>query len=118
MKTGTVVKETVRNAAKPNGHMPPSARTKQVSASATPVPPKPAKAKKVKMVRSSLAIPQPEYALVGEMKLRAASLAAPIKKKMLIRAGIAALAAMSDTAFLRAIRSFSSHQDGRAGKAG
>jgi hypothetical protein len=52
------------------------------------------------------------------MKLRAASLAAPIKKKMLIRAGIAALAAMSDTAFLRVIRPFSSHQDGRAGKAG
>ena len=63
---------------------------------AKPVVVKPAKAKKVKLVRDSYAMPDNEYAQIGGLKKRLASLGKEVKKSELLRAGIAALAAFND----------------------
>lgn len=78
--------------------------------------PKPAKAKKVKMVRDSFTMPKPEFAVFDELKLRAAKLATPIKKTELIRAGIKALAAMPDASFLAAVKAVPNLKTGRPAK--
>ena len=72
-----------------------------------------AKSKKPKMVRDSLTIPKLEYAVLDVLKLRAAKLAQPAKKTELIRAGIKAIAALSDAAFLAALRAVPSLKTGR-----
>lgn len=77
---------------------------------------KPGKVKKPKMVRDSLTIPKLEYAVLDALKLRAAKLASPVKKTELIRAGIKAIAAMPDAAFLAAIRAVPSLKTGRPAK--
>jgi len=59
-------------------------------------PEKPAKTKKPKLVRDSYAMPEAEYAKIGELKKRLAALGADIKKSELLRGGIAVLAALSD----------------------
>lgn len=61
-----------------------------------PVAAKPAKARKVKLVRDSYAMPDNEYAQIGVLKKRLASLGSEVKKSELLRGGIAALAALSD----------------------
>lgn len=66
-----------------------------------------------KLVRDSFTIPKAEYALIGELKLRAQRLARPAKKSELLRAGIGALNAMSDKAFLAAIGAVPSLKTGR-----
>lgn len=71
------------------------------------------KAKKPKMVRDSFTIPKMEYAVLETMKARAASLASPAKKTELFRAGIKALAALPDAAFLAAIQAVPSLKTGR-----
>ena len=86
-------------------------------AALAPASAKPAKAKKVKVVRGRIAVPKPEYALLAQMKLRAGALAAPVKKNKLIRAGIQALAALSDAAFLGLIRSLPNLKVARSIKA-
>ncbi len=77
---------------------------------------KPAKIKKPKMVRDSMTMPKAEYAVLAELKLRAAKLERPIKKTELLRAGIKALAAMSDTGFLVALKAVPSLKTGRPSK--
>jgi len=57
---------------------------------------KPAKVKKAKLVRDSYAMPEAEYARIGELKKRLAALGAEAKKSELLRAGIAVLAALND----------------------
>lgn len=52
------------------------------------------KAKKQKLVRDSFAMPEGEYALIGELKKR---LAGEYKKSELLRAGVIVLAALNDT---------------------
>ena len=54
------------------------------------------KAKKPKLVRDSFAMPQAEYARIGELKKRLAAMDAAAKKNELLRAGLALLAAMGD----------------------
>ena len=78
----------------------------------------PLKEKKIKMVRDSFTIPKPEFLVLDELKLRAAKLGAPVKKTELIRAGIKALAAMSDSALLSAMRAVPSLKTGRPAKQG
>ncbi len=85
----------------------------KAKAAAKPVAEKPAKVKKPKMVRDSLTIPKLEYAVLDILKLRAAKLASPAKKTELIRAGIKAIAAMTDAAFLAAIKAVPSLKTGR-----
>lgn len=72
-----------------------------------------AKAKKPKLVRDSFTIPKPEYLVLDELKQRATKLAYPVKKTELIRAGIKALAAMSDAAYLAAIKAVPVIKTGR-----
>ncbi len=101
-------KPVVKAAAKP---------VAKVKVAAKPAATKPEKVKKPKMVRDSLTIPKLEYAVLEALKLRAAQLAQPAKKTELIRAGIKAIAAMSDAAFLAAIKAVPSLKTGRpAGK--
>ena len=59
-------------------------------------PAKPPKAKKIKLVRDSYAMPEAEYARIGELKKRMAALGAEVKKSELLRGGIAVLAALND----------------------
>jgi hypothetical protein len=54
------------------------------------------KPKKVKLVRDSYAMPEAEYARIGELKKRLATMGSEIKKSELLRGGIAALAALND----------------------
>ena len=47
-------------------------------------------------MRDSYAMPESEYARIGELKQRLAALGAPARKSELLRGGIAALAALND----------------------
>ena len=96
--TKAVVKATAKTAAKPAAVKPP-------------------KAKKPKMVRDSFTIPKPEYDVLDVLKLRAAKLGNPVKKTELIRAGVKAIAALSDAAFKQALLAVPSLKTGRPAKA-
>lgn len=74
---------------------------------------KPIKAKKVKLVRDSFTIPKPEYLILDNLKLRAADLKHPVKKSELLRAGIKALAAMTDEQLLLALKAVPMLKTGR-----
>ena len=71
------------------------------------------KEKKAKLVRDSFTIPKSEFAVLEELKQRAAKLARPVKKSELIRAGIKALAALSNAAFLTALNQVPTIKTGR-----
>ncbi len=77
---------------------------------------KPLKLKKVKLVRDSFTIPKPEYLLLDNLKLRAADLKHPVKKGELLRAGIKALAAMTDSHLLTALQAVPALKTGRPSK--
>lgn len=79
-------------------------------------PAKPPKVKKPKLVRDSFTIPKDEYAALTELKQRSAKLAQPAKKSELLRAGIKALAALSDKALLAALKAVPSIKTGRPKK--
>jgi hypothetical protein len=78
---------------------------------------KPVKAKKPKLVRDSFTIPKLEYSVLEELKQRAGQLRSPAKKSELLRAGIKALAAMSDAALLVALQAVPAIKTGRPAKA-
>jgi hypothetical protein len=66
-----------------------------------------------KLVRDSFTIPKGEYAVLGELKERAARLIRPVKKGELLRAGIVALNAMPDRVFLATLSAVPSLKPGR-----
>lgn len=74
---------------------------------------KPAKVKKPKLVRDSFTIPKDEYVVIDALKTRAGKLGQPIKKSELLRAGIKALAAMSDIQFKAALSNVPTIKTGR-----
>lgn len=78
---------------------------------------KAAKPKKPKLVRDSFTIPKAEYLVLDELKQRAAKLTRPAKKSELLRAGIKALAAQSDAAFLTALEQVPAIKTGRPSSA-
>jgi len=78
---------------------------------------KPAKPKKVKPVRDSFTMPKAEYAVLSQLKQRGLTLAQPVKKSELIRAGISVLAALSDADFLVALKALPAIKTGRPSKA-
>lgn len=78
---------------------------------------KDAKAKKPKLVRDSFTIPKAEYTVLDDLKQRAGKLSSAVKKSELIRAGVKALAAMSDMAFLSALKAVPAIKTGRPSKA-
>ena len=74
---------------------------------------KPAKAHKPKLVRDSFTMPKDEYQVIEALKRRALGLEKHVRKSELLRAGIQALAAMSDRAFLKAVGEVPTLKTGR-----
>lgn len=71
------------------------------------------KVKKPKLIRDSFTIPKTEYVVIETLKERAGKLARAAKKSELLRAGIKALAAMSDANFLLALNAVPTIKTGR-----
>jgi hypothetical protein len=74
------------------------------------------KTKKPKLVRDGFTMPKNEYAVLDVLKLRAAKLGRPVKKSELLRAGVKALEAMSDTALTQALDNVPAIKTGRPKK--
>jgi len=74
------------------------------------------KAKKPKLVRDSFTIPKNEFTVLEDLKLRAGKLGRPVKKSEVLRAGVMALAAMGDAAFLASISGVPAVKTGRPAK--
>lgn len=90
-----------------------TAVAKTVAPEAVTRPPKLEKAKKPKLVRDSFTMPKLEYAEIDLLKLRALKLGQVSKKSELLRAGVKALVAMSDSAFLDALAAVPTLKTGR-----
>jgi hypothetical protein len=100
-KTQTTAKPAAKPAAKP---VAAKAIVKEV------------KARKPKMVRDSFTFPKDEYSVLDALKLRGAKLGSPVKKTELLRAGVKAIAAMTDAALLAALKAVPSLKTGRPAK--
>lgn len=107
-KSALVAKTPVKKAAKNAVNGPAKSVVKTVS--------KPGKEKKPKLVRDNFKIPRGEYRVLDELKQRAGKLASPVKRSALLRAGIKALAAMADSAFLAALKALPAIKTGRPAK--
>jgi hypothetical protein len=92
------------------------AKAKAKPAAAESAPPKPAKAHKPKLVRDSFTIPKDEYAVLEALKTRALGLGQHVRKSELLRAGIQALHAMGERAFLQAVGAVPTLKTGRPKK--
>lgn len=77
---------------------------------------KPVKAKKVKLVRDSYAMPEAEYAQINVLKRRLAGLKQEVKKSELLRAGIAVLCALNDAELAAVMGHVERIKTGRPGK--
>jgi hypothetical protein len=107
-------KATAKTAVKPAAKV---AKKPAVKVAPKAAAPKPVKVKKPKMVRDSFTFPKAEYAVLDELKLRAAKLGHPVKKTELLRAGLKAIAAMPDAALIAALKAVPSLKTGRPAKA-
>lgn len=105
-------KPTAKAAGKPASTEAAKSNAKKQAAA----PAKPLKDKKVKVVRDSFTIPKAELLQIGEMKKRALGLGVEIKKSELIRAGLSALAGMTDAGFKKALASVPTIKTGRPAK--
>ena len=101
---------------------PAAAPAKPVTRTASPKPTtkvsvakevKVEKVKKPQLIRDSFTIPKPEYVVIETLKERAGKLSRSAKKSELLRAGIKALAAMSDANFLSALNAVPTIKTGR-----
>ena len=70
-------------------------------------PAKAAKVKKPKVVGEGFAAPDDDVAVLGAVKQRAGKLDMPVKKGTVLRAGIRAMTAMSDTALVALLKQIS-----------
>ena len=91
----------------------PVARKIALPLAATPVVRLEKTPKKHKLVRDSFTIPKAEYTVLDDLKQRSARLMHSAKKSELLRAGVKALAAMSDTEFLNALKQVPAIKTGR-----
>jgi hypothetical protein len=107
-----------RATAKPAANSTARAAPKAAAAEAAkaPKPEKPKKPKKPKLVRDSFTIPKAEYAVLDQLKRRAAQSGTPAKKSELLRAGLKALAGMEDAAFVAALGAVPALKTGRPAK--
>ncbi len=96
---------------------PPVKNVKAKAAKKVAGPAKPAKAKKPKLVRDSFTIPKDEYGVLAELKQRCVKLEHPAKKSELLRAGIKALASLTDKGLQAALKAVPSIKTGRPKKA-
>ncbi len=69
--------------------------------------------KKPKTIRDSFNMPVGDYALIGTMKKRAIASGRELKKSELLRAGLKALAGMTEAAFAQAIGAVTAIKTGR-----
>jgi hypothetical protein len=92
---------------------PPAPKAAAPEAAKTP---KPEKMKKPKLVRDSFTIPKAEYAVLDQLKRRAAQSGTPAKKSEVLRAGLKALAGMEDAAFIAALGAVPALKTGRPAK--
>jgi len=69
--------------------------------------------KKPKLVRDSFTFPAVDYALFGTLKQRALKSGHEVKKSELLRAGLASLAALPDSALLKALQGINRLKPGR-----
>lgn len=103
-----VVKAAVKTSARPAAKRATSIPKASTSSAAKPAVLSKAetltKVKRSKLVRNSFTMPKNEYIVLDELKQRAGKLASSVKKSELLRAGVKALAAMSDAAFLSALK--------------
>jgi len=106
-KTSAVKKATAPKRPTPKAAAPAKAPT------VVNKPVKLEKVKKPKLIRDSFTIPKPEYVVLDALKERAGKLARSAKKSELLRAGIKALAAMPDAAFLAALAAVPTIKTGR-----
>lgn len=98
----------------------PVAAKKVVAPAPTPVKIKLEKVLKLakpKLVRDSFTIPKDEYQVLADLKTRMTKLMQPAKKSELLRAGLKALAAMSDATIKKALLAVPSIKTGRPAKA-
>ena len=116
VKKSPAAKKTKRATAMPVKAASRPAAKSAIKAQAQPQAAKPVKPKKPKLVRDSFTIPKAEYTVLDDLKQRAARLASPAKKSELLRAGIKALAAMPDGAFVAAMGSVPTIKTGRPTK--
>jgi hypothetical protein len=124
----TAAKTTVKAALKPASKAPvkkaakPRAAKKVVAKKVTAPAPSTApkatetKVKKPKLVRDSFTMPKAEYAVIDELKQRAAKLGHPVKKSELLRAAIKVIAGLSDAAFIAAMSAVPPIKTGRPSK--
>ena len=77
---------------------------------------KPAKAKKVKLVRDSFTLPEPEYETISRLKKRCLKAGLAAKKSEILRAAVASLAALTDAALLATVRHLKVIKTGRPAK--
>jgi hypothetical protein len=104
-KTAPVRPTAKRNA--PKVQMNTKAKTKSADNAMAP------KVKKTKLVRDSFTIPKDEYLALQRLKERAIGLTKPTKKGELLRAGLLALANMSDSVFLATLAAIPALKTGR-----
>lgn len=76
-----------------------------------------AKPPKIKLVRDSFTIPRTEYDALDALKERLVKLTHPAKKSEVLRAGIAVLTTLNDTALLAALDAVPAIKTGRPKKA-
>ena len=117
-KKPVVKKAVVRKpAAKPAAKPVTKTAVKKLSVKTAPVKPtkpaKPVKVKKPKLVRDSFTIPKDEYVVIDSLKVRAGKLGQAVKKSELLRAGVKALAAMTDIQFKAALSNVPTIKTGR-----
>lgn len=109
-ETKSVAKTTAK---KPVKHPAATAPAKAKPAPAPVLPTKEIRTKKSKLVRDSFTIPKDEYTVIEALKQRADSLAQPVKKSELLRAGLKVLAGLSDAALRTALQAVPSIKTGR-----
>jgi len=74
------------------------------------------KPRKPKLVRDSFTIPKAEYGAIDRLQTRATQAGRPAKKSELLRAGLMALEALGDPAFLAALKAVPAIKTGRPAK--
>ena len=119
----TAAKPVTKAVAKPVAK-PVAAKTPTRKSAAKPAPVKPAsvataetKPPKIKLVRDSFTIPRTEYEVLDALKARLVKLTRPAKKSEVLRAGIAVLATLNDTALCAALDAVPAIKTGRPKKA-
>ena len=113
LKSVATKKSTAKKTAVKKASAPPATTKKTAKASATV---QATKVKKAKLVRDSFTIPKSEYVVIDSLKKRAIASGQAVKKSELLRAGIKALAAMSDIQFKAALSNVPPIKTGRPKK--